>query len=63
MSSMRRRESMVDEAGFVPLRWLLETYQGGVEPSHWDYYLDEYTFRFKRRTSHSCGKLFYRPVQ
>ncbi len=44
-------------------RWLLGTYQGAVEPSHLDYYLDEYTFRFNRRTSASRGKLFYRLVQ
>lgn len=44
-------------------RWLLGTYQGGVRPSHLDYYLDEYTFRFNRRTSRSRGKLFYRLVQ
>jgi len=44
-------------------RWLLGTYQGRVEPSHLDYYLDEYTFRFNRRTSRSRGKLFYRLVE
>lgn len=44
-------------------RWLLGTYQGRVESSHLDYYLDEYTFRFNRRTSRSRGKLFYRLVQ
>ena len=44
-------------------RWLLSTYQGAVQPSHLDYYLDEYTFRFNRRTSTSRGKLFYRLVQ
>ena len=44
-------------------RWLLGTYQGRVEPSHLDYYLDEFTFRFNRRTSRSRGKLFYRLVQ
>ena len=44
-------------------RWLLETYQGGIHLSHLDYYLDEFTFRFNRRTSHSRGKLFYRLVQ
>ena len=44
-------------------RWLLGTYQGGIHISHLDYYLDEYTFRFNRRTSHSRGKLFYRLVQ
>lgn len=44
-------------------RWLLGTYQGGVQISHLDYYLDEYTFRFNRRTSCSRGKLFCRLVQ
>ena len=44
-------------------RWLLGTYQGGIHLSHLDYYLDEFTFRFNRRTSQSRGKLFYRLVQ
>ena len=44
-------------------RWLLGTYQGAVRASHLDYYLDEYTFRFNRRTSRWRGKLFYRLVQ
>ena len=44
-------------------RWLLGTYQGAVRPSHLSYYLDEFTFRFNRRTSASRGKLFYRLVQ
>lgn len=44
-------------------RWLDGTHQGAVRPSHLDYYLDEYTFRYNRRTSRSRGKLFYRLVQ
>ena len=44
-------------------RWLLGTHQGAVRPSHLDYYLDEFAFRFNRRTSRSRGKLFYRLVQ
>ena len=44
-------------------RWLAGTYQGAVREQHLDYYLDEYTFRFNRRTSSSRGKLFYRLVQ
>lgn len=44
-------------------RWLLGTYQGAVRPSHLAYYLDEFTFRFNRRTSGRRGKLFYRLVQ
>jgi len=43
--------------------WLQGTHQGAVLPSHLDYYLDEFTFRFNRRTSRSRGKLFYRLVQ
>ena len=44
-------------------RWLLGTHQGGVQAAHLDYYLDEFTFRFNRRTSRSRGKLFFRLVQ
>jgi hypothetical protein len=44
-------------------RWHLGTHQGAVTPSHLDYYLDEYTFRFNRRKSRSRGKLFYRLLQ
>ena len=44
-------------------RWLLGTYQGGVKKKQLGYYLDEYIFRFNRRSSISRGKLFYRIVQ
>lgn len=44
-------------------RWLLGTHQGAIRPLHLDHYLDEFTFRFNRRTSRSRGKLFYRLVQ
>jgi transposase-like protein len=44
-------------------RWLMGTYQGAVQPSYLDYYLDEYTFRFNRRKSAYRGKLFYRLMQ
>jgi transposase-like protein len=44
-------------------RWLLGTHQGAVSFEHFDYYLDEFTFRFNRRTSRSRGKLFFRLVQ
>jgi transposase-like protein len=49
----------------VPMlkRWLLGTHQGTVSIEHLDGYLDEFTFRFNRRKSHSRGKLFYRLVQ
>jgi transposase-like protein/ribosomal protein L37AE/L43A len=44
-------------------RWLLGTHQGAVSPDHLPYYLDEFTFRFNRRTSKSRGKLFYRLME
>lgn len=44
-------------------RWLGGTHQGAVSHGHLAYYLDEYTFRFNRRTSKSRGMLFYRLLQ
>ena len=44
-------------------RWLLGTHQGAISHEHLDDYLDEFTFRFNRRTSASRGKLFYRLTQ
>jgi len=44
-------------------KWLVGTHQGAVCSSHMDYYLDEFTFRFNRRTSRYRGKLFYRLIQ
>jgi hypothetical protein len=48
--------------GFLK-RWLLGTHHGAVSVDHLDYYLDEFTFRFNRRTSRHRGKLFYRLAQ
>ena len=44
-------------------RWLLGTHQGAVSHAHLDDYLDEFTFRFNRRTSRHRGKLFYRLLE
>ena len=44
-------------------RWLLGTHQGATKNRHLPYYLDEFTFRFNRRTSRSRGKLFWRLLQ
>jgi len=44
-------------------RWLLGTHQGSVQSDQLDYYLDEFTFRFNRRTSRSRGLLFYRLLE
>ena len=45
------------------VRWLMGTHQGAVRREYLDYYLDEFTFRFNRRTSRYRGKLFYRLLQ
>ena len=44
-------------------RWILGTHHGSVQPAHLDAYLDEFVFRFNRRTSTSRGMLFYRLLQ
>jgi len=44
-------------------RWILGTHHGSVQPVHLDAYLDEFVFRFNRRTSGSRGLLFYRLLQ
>lgn len=44
-------------------RWLAGTHQGAVSHKNLPYYLDEFTFRFNRRTSNFRGKLFYRLIQ
>ncbi len=44
-------------------RWILGTHHGSVQPGQLDAYLDEFVFRFNRRTSGSRGLLFYRLLQ
>jgi transposase-like protein len=44
-------------------RWILGTHHGAVQPAHLDAYLDEFVFRFNRRSSNSRGMLFYRLLQ
>lgn len=44
-------------------RWLSGTHQGAFNHKNLPYYLDEFTFRFNRRTSSVRGKLFYRLIQ
>jgi hypothetical protein len=40
-------------------RWLTGTLHYGYSIDQLDYYLDEFTFRFNRRTARSRGLLFY----
>lgn len=44
-------------------RWWLGIHQGAILPSHLEYYLDEFTFRFNRRKSKARGLLFYRLME
>jgi transposase-like protein len=44
-------------------RWILGTHHGAIQPAHLDAYLDEFVFRFNRRSSSSRGMLFYRLLQ
>ena len=44
-------------------RWLLGTHQGSVAAEHLQPYLNEFTFRFNRRTSRRRGLLFYRLLE
>jgi len=44
-------------------RWFLGTHQGSFAPAHLQSYLEEYTFRFNRRTSRSRGLVFRRLIE
>lgn len=44
-------------------RWILGTHQGSVVHDHLQSYLEEYTFRFSRRTSRSRGLVFRRLLE
>ena len=44
-------------------RWLLGTHQSYLNKNKLEYYLDEYVFRYNRRTSTSRGLLFYRLIE
>lgn len=44
-------------------RWLLGTHQGAVSDKHMQAYLEEFTFRFNRKSSKQRGFLFYRLLE
>ena len=44
-------------------RWILGTLQGNVGMKHLPHYLNEFTFRFNRRSARNRGLLFYRLAQ
>ena len=43
--------------------WLRGTHHGATSPAQLDWYLDEFTFRFNRRSSTHRGLLFYRLLE
>lgn len=53
----------VDLVASLLKRWLLGTHHGAVGHHLLQYYLDEFVFRFNRRTATSRGLLFYRLLQ
>ena len=64
-SSDPAHESMpgVHRVASLLKRWILGTHQGSVVPEHLQSYLEEFTFRFNRRTSRSRGLLFRRLLE
>jgi transposase-like protein len=44
-------------------RWILGTLQGSLDTEHLQSYLEEFTFRFNRRTSNSRGLVFRRLLE
>ena len=44
-------------------RWILGTHQGSLSAEHIQSYLEEFTFRFNRRTSRSRGLVFRRLIE
>jgi transposase-like protein len=44
-------------------RWLLGTHHGAVRPKHLQAYLEEYVFRFNRRTANSIAHRFARLIE
>ena len=44
-------------------RWLLGTHHGAVQPKHLQRYLDEFVFRFNRRTANAVSHGFARLIQ
>ncbi len=53
----------VHQVASLDKRGMLGTHHGSFSLQHLDYYLDEFTFRFNRKTSRSRGLLFYRLIE
>jgi len=44
-------------------RWILGTHHGSIDPAHLQSYLEEFTFRFNRRSSGNRGLVFRRLLE
>jgi hypothetical protein len=44
-------------------RWILGTHQASIVPEHLQSYLEEFSFRFIRRTSNARGLVFRRLLE
>ena len=53
----------VHQVSSLAKRWLLGTHQGSAEQTHLASYLNEFVFRFNRRTSRSRGMVFFRVLE
>ena len=67
-----KKYEVVDDKNMMPhvhllasllKRWLLGTHQGAIQEEHMQAYLDEYVFRFNRRTAAKRGLLFHRLLE
>jgi len=58
-----RLQPRVHRAIALLKRWYYGTYHGRIEKENLPPYLDEFVFRFNRRTSESRGLVFYRLVE
>ena len=59
----KRTLPLVERVAGQIATWLAKSHQGAVRPLYFDYYLDEFTFRFNRRTWHSRESLFLALIQ
>lgn len=64
-SDYSAHESMpgVHQIASLLKRWILGTHQGSILPIHLQSYLEEFTFRFNRRTSRNRGLVFRRLLE
>jgi hypothetical protein len=53
----------VQRVAALAQRWLLGTHQGSVDEAHLQAYLDEFVFRFNRRSSRNRGLVFHRVME